>query len=52
MFQIKLHCKFALQNVESGDPRCEGIQGLLHAYHVAQQHVELSGPTDFSPTIR
>ncbi|KAF8354611.1 nra-1, partial [Pristionchus pacificus] len=47
----KVHFNFPL-NVESGDPRCEGIQGLLHAYHVAQQHVELSGPTDFSPTIR
>lgn len=39
------------QNLEKNDPRCYGVNGLLEAYSVAQTKVELSGPTDFAPTI-
>ncbi|KAI1724698.1 copine domain-containing protein [Ditylenchus destructor] len=47
----KTHYNFPL-NLETNDPRCYGISGLLHAYLVAQSRVELSGPTDFTPTIK
>lgn len=41
-----------LQNLETNDPRCAGVDGLLQSYLVAQSRVELAGPTDFAPTIR
>lgn len=47
----KVHYNFPL-NLERNDARCVGIEGLLNAYLIAQSHVELSGPTDFGPTIR
>lgn len=33
------------------DPRCHGIQGILHAYNTALSTVTLSGPTNFAPLI-
>ncbi|KAL3104226.1 hypothetical protein niasHS_002253 [Heterodera schachtii] len=47
----KVHYNFPL-NLEVNDPRCRGVDGLLEAYAIALSHVELSGPTDFTPTIR
>uniref|UniRef100_A0A914GUB6 Uncharacterized protein n=1 Tax=Globodera rostochiensis TaxID=31243 RepID=A0A914GUB6_GLORO len=47
----KVHYNFPL-NLESNDPHCRGVDGLLEAYSIALSHVELSGPTDFTPTIR
>jgi len=47
----KTHYNFPL-NVVTNDPRCKGITGLLEAYLIAQSRVELSGPTNFAPTIR
>uniref|UniRef100_A0A183C470 C2 domain-containing protein n=1 Tax=Globodera pallida TaxID=36090 RepID=A0A183C470_GLOPA len=47
----KVHYNFPL-NLESNDPYCRGVDGLLEAYSIALSHVELSGPTDFTPTIR
>uniref|UniRef100_A0A1I7RLU5 Copine-8 n=1 Tax=Bursaphelenchus xylophilus TaxID=6326 RepID=A0A1I7RLU5_BURXY len=41
-----------LPNLETNDCRCAGVDGLLNAYLIAQRRVELSGPTDFAPTIR
>lgn len=38
--------------METNDPRCRGIDELVNAYLIAQSRVELSGPTDFAPTIR
>ncbi|KAH7731153.1 copine-5-like protein [Aphelenchoides avenae] len=46
-----VHYNFPL-NLETGDPRCYGIEGLLQAYLTAQSRVELSGPTDFAPIVR
>ncbi|CAJ0947155.1 unnamed protein product, partial [Mesorhabditis belari] len=39
-------------NVETGEPRCDGVEGLFRSYRTALRHVVLSGPTDFAPTIR
>lgn len=39
------------KNLETNDPKCHGVEGLLQAYMIAQSRVELSGPTDFAPTI-
>lgn len=47
----KVHYNFPL-NLDTRDPRCYGVDGLISAYLVAQSRVELSGPTDFTPTIR
>uniref|UniRef100_A0AC35U4J1 C2 domain-containing protein n=1 Tax=Rhabditophanes sp. KR3021 TaxID=114890 RepID=A0AC35U4J1_9BILA len=47
----KVHYNFPL-NLETNNPRCYGIEGLLEAYMIAQNRVELSGPTNFAPTIR
>uniref|UniRef100_A0A0N5A400 C2 domain-containing protein n=1 Tax=Parastrongyloides trichosuri TaxID=131310 RepID=A0A0N5A400_PARTI len=47
----KVHYNFPL-NLETNNPRCYGIEGLLEAYMIAQSQVELSGPTNFAPTIR
>uniref|UniRef100_A0AC35G7L2 C2 domain-containing protein n=1 Tax=Panagrolaimus sp. PS1159 TaxID=55785 RepID=A0AC35G7L2_9BILA len=43
---------FTVANVVTNDPHCYGITGLLEAYLIAQSRVELSGPTDYSHTIR
>uniref|UniRef100_A0A0K0FBH5 Copine-8 n=1 Tax=Strongyloides venezuelensis TaxID=75913 RepID=A0A0K0FBH5_STRVS len=47
----KVHYNFPL-NLETNNPRCYGIEGLLEAYMIAQSKVELSGPTNFAPTVR
>ncbi|CAD5220261.1 unnamed protein product [Bursaphelenchus xylophilus] len=47
----RVHYNFPL-NLETNDCRCAGVDGLLNAYLIAQRRVELSGPTDFAPTIR
>ncbi|KAI6201386.1 C2 domain and von Willebrand factor, type A domain and Copine domain-containing protein [Aphelenchoides besseyi] len=47
----KVRYNFPL-NLETNDPKCRGVQGLLEAYLIAQSRVELSGPTDFAPLIR
>jgi hypothetical protein len=47
----KVHYNFPL-NLDTNDPRCYGVEALLQSYLVAQSKVELSGPTDFTPTIR
>uniref|UniRef100_A0A915AFW7 Uncharacterized protein n=1 Tax=Parascaris univalens TaxID=6257 RepID=A0A915AFW7_PARUN len=39
-------------NTQTNDPECHGIDGLHEAYMAALNTVQLSGPTDFAPTIR
>ncbi|CAJ0575051.1 unnamed protein product, partial [Mesorhabditis spiculigera] len=39
-------------NIETGEPRCDGVDGLVKSYRSALRHVILSGPADFAPTIR
>jgi hypothetical protein len=38
--------------LETNDPKCFGVEGLLQAYMIAQSRVELSGPTDFASQDR
>lgn len=34
------------------NPFCQGVEGVIHAYHETLQNIELSGPTYFAPVIR
>ena len=38
-------------NLRQDSPYCSGVNGLLQAYTNAIQHVQLYGPTNFSPVI-
>jgi hypothetical protein len=38
-------------NLSSSSPYCEGIAGVVAAYHHALNSVQLYGPTNFSPVI-
>ncbi|ESO82328.1 hypothetical protein LOTGIDRAFT_198063 [Lottia gigantea] len=42
--------EFAL-NGQPNSPYCQGIDGVLEAYHKTVQSVQLYGPTNFAPTI-
>ncbi len=35
----------------TNSPFCNGLAGLMSAYHTALQSVQLYGPTNFSPVI-
>lgn len=39
-------------NLCTDNPHCQGIEGVLEAYYNSLQHVQLYGPTNFSPVIR
>eukprot|EP00041_Stephanoeca_diplocostata_P031275 m.971104 g.971104 ORF g.971104 m.971104 type:complete len:571 (-) comp23926_c0_seq9:3608-5320(-) len=41
---------FALNGNEE-NPHCQGVEGVLQAYHQAIQSVKLWGPTNFAPVI-
>merc|ERR1712200_264654 len=38
-------------NLSTSSPYCEGIEGVVAAYHQALNSVQLYGPTNFSPVI-
>jgi len=38
-------------NFSASNPYCEGVDGIVAAYHQAIRSVELYGPTNFSPVI-
>ena len=38
-------------NGDSQHPECAGVEGLMQAYELALEHVQLHGPTNFSPMI-
>ena len=38
-------------NLSPSSPFCEGVEGILTAYHQSLQAVQLYGPTNFSPVI-
>ncbi|GFS12358.1 copine-8 [Elysia marginata] len=38
-------------NFNPSNPYCQGVGGILHAYHSALPRVQLYGPTNFSPVI-
>ena len=39
-------------NLHPSNPYCQGVDGLLQAYFMALQSVQLYGPTNFAPVIR
>uniref|UniRef100_UPI00358E73B8 copine-9 isoform X1 n=1 Tax=Myxine glutinosa TaxID=7769 RepID=UPI00358E73B8 len=39
-------------NGNPDDPCCEGIEGVLGAYHSSLRRVQLCGPTNFAPVIK
>ncbi|KAJ8302122.1 hypothetical protein KUTeg_021109 [Tegillarca granosa] len=45
-----VHHEFAL-NFNPSNPYCQGINGVLQAYHNSLRNVQLYGPTNFSPVI-
>jgi len=40
-----------VQNGDSTNPYCQGIDGVLQAYYQTLRTVQLYGPTNFSPVI-
>lgn len=40
-----------LQNGDSENPNCVGIEGVLEAYFQSLRSVQLYGPTNFAPVI-
>lgn len=46
------HTEFSLlQNSNSENPNCVGIDGVLEAYFQSLRTVQLYGPTNFAPVI-
>lgn len=41
----------SLQNGDSDNPNCVGIEGVLEAYFQSLRTVQLYGPTNFAPVI-
>lgn len=39
------------QNGNIENPYCNGIQGILEAYHQSLKTVQLYGPTNFAPVV-
>jgi len=39
------------QNGNVEDPYCNGMEGILEAYHQSLKTVQLYGPTNFSPVV-
>lgn len=40
-----------LQNGNIENPYCNGIEGILEAYHQSLKTVQLYGPTNFAPVV-
>lgn len=40
-----------LQNSNMENPYCNGIEGILEAYHQSLKTVQLYGPTNFAPVV-
>lgn len=40
-----------LQNGNLDNPHCNGIEGILEAYHESLKTVQLYGPTNFAPVV-
>lgn len=45
------HC-FPISEHELGDPFCNGVEGLIHAYKATLNRIQLFGPTMFSEVLR
>uniref|UniRef100_A0A4W5MDS4 Copine C-terminal domain-containing protein n=1 Tax=Hucho hucho TaxID=62062 RepID=A0A4W5MDS4_9TELE len=46
-----LFCCSPLQNGNIENPYCNGIDGILEAYHESLKSVQLYGPTNFAPVV-
>lgn len=42
---------FFFQNGNMENPYCNGIEGILEAYHQSLRTVQLYGPTNFAPVV-
>lgn len=42
---------FSLKNGNVDNPYCNGMEGILEAYHESLKTVQLYGPTNFAPVI-
>lgn len=49
MDKIDFHCLSQNGNIEN--PYCNGIEGILDAYHQSLRTVQLYGPTNFAPVV-
>ncbi|NWY52936.1 CPNE8 protein, partial [Chionis minor] len=38
-------------NGDAANPACDGIEGVLEAYHRSLRRVQLYGPTNFAPVV-
>lgn len=48
---VFLQTEFFLQNSNTENPNCVGIEGVLEAYFQSLRTVQLYGPTNFAPVI-
>ena len=46
-----LVCCFSSQNGNIDNPYCNGMEGILEAYHQSLKTVQLYGPTNFAPVV-
>lgn len=44
-------CFRHFQNGNMENPYCNGIEGILEAYHQSLKTVQLYGPTNFAPIV-
>lgn len=51
MFYVLLNCLSPFQNGNMENPYCNGIEGILEAYHQSLKTVQLYGPTNFAPVV-
>lgn len=50
--EIDFHCNcLFFQNGNMENPYCNGIEGILEAYHQSLRTVQLYGPTNFAPVV-
>lgn len=49
MFRLTAFCCAQNGNIEN--PYCNGMEGILEAYHQSLKTVQLYGPTNFSPVV-
>lgn len=49
--EIDFHSFSPFQNGNIENPYCNGIEGILEAYHQSLKTVQLYGPTNFAPVV-
>lgn len=46
-----MFCFCSSQNGNTENPYCNGMAGILEAYHQSLKTVQLYGPTNFAPVV-